>query len=910
MNPREIDPLIDLLKELKPLDPGSQDTPTFDREYWDEITLYEWKSKWFFDEKAVEASPIKRIRFLKSKDGSGNIIDVIYANNKKQAYLVPPEIADNMEKMVLNIGARSSEMLKGLYFYKFNWQNYDKLYSDKITANYKKIHAQMLELFEKEFKEFLEKNPDATHVNLIDAGCGKAPDLLMDLEKRAQRLAIEAGRKNLSLHFLGFDYESDNIKACLASTPKRDGIKFIQGDMNFIEDLTKDPSLNKAGSTFLFSSGSMTRKVLNNAFECLRILQADWRAPISCVIASGENHMLFNERMLKRIGYKVNSFAASDTVMPLISFERIPEAEVVKKLNAKLVKKPESLDLSMNPAPIEIFKKIDTSLLKSVRSIDISFSHITDYKEFSNLLIERCPNLQEIKFNSTNPKAFQNFIRNLPPHINLKCKFILEDEHELLGSEKFLSRIGASEKGYDTFRAKKTSELMQRVVTQYQKLEDKDRIALLNSYNFFIDKISHLIEMPDQTRQEMVLKEMGVRQSIGMVEPLITSSKTSLDTIISFFITQYPDQLTPLKNLINPTLVDNKIVIEMLIKKNAGEQLSQFCKAHGISLADMCKNNWDLCESAVKNQADSVFKVFQEFKVDLCKRDENGNIVDTLLYFATRNNNANAISTISSTFPNLINIPDVHGRTPLHYARGEKIFQKLLESKPDLNIRDKDGNTLLHRHIGKKGGLPNLLIEKGADITIKNNEGLTPLEIMVKYALNENPIPEKLYDYETFNTGHWLIFLTGLYHTKAFDLNDPNIRIINRNDNLSKYLEELTRFLVNQIQSETNYELMSSAELVLSFKNLLEAVATKFNCKQSIQEIYRIKIDVDEGFVGYKSDAEMQKEKSQMSAPPTPTSAGYNLFQEQGRRASTVIARQAGSIIPGHPDSKDQRIKR
>jgi ankyrin repeat protein len=45
----------------------------------------------------------------------------------------------------------------------------------------------------------------------------------------------------------------------------------------------------------------------------------------------------------------------------------------------------------------------------------------------------------------------------------------------------------------------------------------------------------------------------------------------------------------------------------------------------------------------------------------------------------------------------------------------------------DVNARDNEGNTPLHRTSSKE--LASLLIAKGADINAKNNEGETPLHV-------------------------------------------------------------------------------------------------------------------------------------------------------------------------------------
>lgn len=54
----------------------------------------------------------------------------------------------------------------------------------------------------------------------------------------------------------------------------------------------------------------------------------------------------------------------------------------------------------------------------------------------------------------------------------------------------------------------------------------------------------------------------------------------------------------------------------------------------------------------------------------------------------------------------------------------------LIENGAEINIKDNDGNTPLH-YAAKRGfmGIIRLLVENGADINAKNNDGQTPNDI-------------------------------------------------------------------------------------------------------------------------------------------------------------------------------------
>ena len=81
---------------------------------------------------------------------------------------------------------------------------------------------------------------------------------------------------------------------------------------------------------------------------------------------------------------------------------------------------------------------------------------------------------------------------------------------------------------------------------------------------------------------------------------------------------------------------------------------------------------------------------------------------------------------------------DSNGIAPLHYAtqRGDlETIKKLLDSGANINLRDKDGNNVVHYLV--KGGMTNevnnaFLDAKGADLNAVNNMGQTPLMVAVK----------------------------------------------------------------------------------------------------------------------------------------------------------------------------------
>jgi len=85
------------------------------------------------------------------------------------------------------------------------------------------------------------------------------------------------------------------------------------------------------------------------------------------------------------------------------------------------------------------------------------------------------------------------------------------------------------------------------------------------------------------------------------------------------------------------------------------------------------------------------------------------------------------------------------GRTPLHYAvsglGGGLITELYLKNGANVNAKDNEGNTPLHRAVSGISGVTKsnvqLLIEYGADLSLKNSAEMTPLELAKKYGYDE-----------------------------------------------------------------------------------------------------------------------------------------------------------------------------
>jgi len=99
------------------------------------------------------------------------------------------------------------------------------------------------------------------------------------------------------------------------------------------------------------------------------------------------------------------------------------------------------------------------------------------------------------------------------------------------------------------------------------------------------------------------------------------------------------------------------------------------------------------------------------------------------VWIAAADNRVDKVKEYLNTSQFTANSKDANGYTPLHaaaeYAHLE-LLKYLVDNGGDVNVADNDGDTPLHAC--ERPVVAEMLIELGADPSIKNKEGLTPLQ--------------------------------------------------------------------------------------------------------------------------------------------------------------------------------------
>ncbi|MHB9147646.1 MAG: ankyrin repeat domain-containing protein [Candidatus Amoebophilus sp.] len=134
---------------------------------------------------------------------------------------------------------------------------------------------------------------------------------------------------------------------------------------------------------------------------------------------------------------------------------------------------------------------------------------------------------------------------------------------------------------------------------------------------------------------------------------------------------------------------------------------------------------------ANKDEQEQPGKIFP-----LSSKDKQQSPHRTPLHFAVEQEDIAIIKCLIAAGANK-SIPDRNGKTPIQYAlekAGRPLFRQLLNAlQIDINEKDSNGHTLLHRAIAEGNEkLAEQLMVAGADINIKDKHGNTPLHLAIQ----------------------------------------------------------------------------------------------------------------------------------------------------------------------------------
>jgi ankyrin repeat protein len=185
---------------------------------------------------------------------------------------------------------------------------------------------------------------------------------------------------------------------------------------------------------------------------------------------------------------------------------------------------------------------------------------------------------------------------------------------------------------------------------------------------------------------------------------------------------------------------------------NAIRELLLMCGADPNVKMD---NGKTLLHLAVQNNNEKVVETLLKYKANVKILDkekkpplfyaESNKIRDLLLtnganpndelylHWALKTGNNELFNSLLKTEVNA-NIEDLSGRTPIFYCQKTEDIVKLVQKNADINYKDKDGNTPLHKYFAAGNGkIADKLKELGAKTNIRNNNGETPYDLADKY---------------------------------------------------------------------------------------------------------------------------------------------------------------------------------
>ena len=107
------------------------------------------------------------------------------------------------------------------------------------------------------------------------------------------------------------------------------------------------------------------------------------------------------------------------------------------------------------------------------------------------------------------------------------------------------------------------------------------------------------------------------------------------------------------------------------------------------------------------------------------KTAEELELADNLLLAVAKNDFLKVYNLIAADAD--VNVKNIHGDAPLHFADADEIIQQLIAAGADVNVKDRNNSTPLH--FARTDGKVKQLIAAKADVNARNQYGTTPLHV-------------------------------------------------------------------------------------------------------------------------------------------------------------------------------------
>ncbi|MBL7479520.1 class I SAM-dependent methyltransferase [Legionella bononiensis] len=294
---------------------------------------------------------------------------------------------------------------------------------DKVDEFYDSEHLKI----NNEIRRILAKEPALKSINIIDGGCGNGKYIN----------ATANAFNEIDVHLVGFDFNESNIEQ--AQSKYSDKGTFIRGDLlNFQEVLDQCAHvLDDNAPTFIVLSGSLTRLVLTNGFQALKVLQGFAQTDFAdYLVGCGVGEPLINRRIAKQVGYRMEP--STTTASELFSCKKMTQKEFINQKLKKL-KQYNTLDLSLYHNPSALLD--NQQLLKHLADdsiIDLSFTTLTPKLiDAIKLIIKEKPKVKLV-FWHNQINQLQEFYDSFPEE-HIKSMYYTRDEHFLGASWWFNS---------------------------------------------------------------------------------------------------------------------------------------------------------------------------------------------------------------------------------------------------------------------------------------------------------------------------------------------------------------------------------------------------------------------------------------------------------------------------------------